>query len=433
MGSSLVSSRRAHLTTWFFGASLLVRRAFAFVPYGGRVDATLPIHLDRIDPVDPYDLTSALLGPNLFSTLYDHHPTLGPYPTLARALPTLEGGRTLVELRPGLRFASGAPLDARSVALSLERARTRLSFWGALPECRPRGSSTLEFATTQPSNLALVLAEPFFGIVPRDFRPESPDSSGAFRVRERARGRIVLARSALAPRGGSLLDEVRLTSGSLEEGLRAFESRESSLALGGLGLHHDRRDARPFTFRELGSLILRGGPGLGKFDRPGALHSALAEVDRGKLGPLGVRSRAATFVPRSLGGTLTVEETPLLRAVAEALASDLGSRPLPFPTDERSRRLAERTDPLALVFLRTPERESLRNAYLSRALTALDGGHGPSADATETPEKLARRSRLGLVGELSPVGGSDRKLRDGTETRHFSLDGASLYEERSRI
>ena len=80
-----------------------------------------------VDRVDPHDLTcagAALFGTALFDTLFFAEGAGEPYPTLAVDLPLVAGPKTTVRLREGLITAAGAPLDARDVLFSLERARS---------------------------------------------------------------------------------------------------------------------------------------------------------------------------------------------------------------------------------------------------------------------------------------------------------------------
>src|SRR5271165_6422469 len=119
-------SRRAFLssaTALALGSSVssLSRPAAASarVPYGGRLVLHVPWSLSSIDPHRIDDATAALFGEALFDTLYGIDEAGAFVPVLAEDDPRAEGGSLRVPMRAGVRFASGAPLDARAAAASL--------------------------------------------------------------------------------------------------------------------------------------------------------------------------------------------------------------------------------------------------------------------------------------------------------------------------
>src|SRR5579859_558199 len=122
-------SRRA----WLAGAASMAalalgsRRALATgrIPYGGRMTFHVPWPLWAIDPHRVDDAAAAVFAESLFEPLYGPGDGGGVVPVLAAEDPQPDGATLRVPIRPGLRFASGAPLDARVAAASLARARAR--------------------------------------------------------------------------------------------------------------------------------------------------------------------------------------------------------------------------------------------------------------------------------------------------------------------
>jgi len=404
------------------GAALLA--AFASQPseaavrpaYGGHLRLTLPIDTSRIDPHDEVSLTTRLLGSSLFDTLYARGGGTAPaYPTLASNLPQRSGATVTIELRPGLRSARGVVLDAKAVAAALERSRQRSRTLADVDRISAR--SALELAlTTRLSEeaLALRLAAPSSAIVPPGFDPARPDCTGA--LRSLGAGIQRLARNGWAPRGGSYVSEVTLTSADLRTSLRDFETRRSDLGFLGSGLHQSRGSARPFALGTLGWLVLLPGRRLGRFGAPGVLDQALGALRPADFAALGVElgsSRGAaswTGPPCSL---LVPAEEPWLVAIAEEVARAWDSprarvAAVSSPRAEFELRLDDENFDCALVFLGSAEPDAAH-----RALTALVGLPPPQRPLGALAlEDAVRHLPLALLGRPVPRGFCSERLTD---------------------
>jgi peptide/nickel transport system substrate-binding protein len=304
-------------------AALEARRALASArpAYGSRLRLTLPIDVSRVDPHVPA-LTPRLLGAALFECLYARPPLGAAYPTLAAALPKRSGRKISIELRPGLRSGRGARLDAAAVVQSLTRSQLRAGTLGAVERMRAVGSLEIELTTAlDEAQLALELSRLSCAIVPPGFDPTSPDCTGS--LRSQGAGIRRLVRNGWAPRGGSYLDEVVLTSADLRTCLRDFETLRSEASFLGSGLHQGRSSATAFALGPLGWLVLLPGKRLGRFAAPGVLSQALggrSSADFAALGvsvPQGPETGGWTGPPCSIS---VDESEPWLMAIAGEVA-----------------------------------------------------------------------------------------------------------------
>ncbi|MEA2931956.1 MAG: peptide/nickel transport system substrate-binding protein [Actinomycetota bacterium] len=81
---------------------------------------------NSFDPAQAYDLFASTIDFNTAETLVTYKPNaIDPTPLLAAALPTVSADGTVYtfELRSGVKFHDGTPLDSAAVKFSLERAR----------------------------------------------------------------------------------------------------------------------------------------------------------------------------------------------------------------------------------------------------------------------------------------------------------------------
>lgn len=111
-------SSAAHQAALTTGGSLVVARRGDFQP---------------LDPATAIDYESFRVMNELFSSLMGIAPNNTLYPDLAASLPTVSNGSRAYtfHLRPGLRFADGAPLTASDVAFSINRAADpKIGSWG---------------------------------------------------------------------------------------------------------------------------------------------------------------------------------------------------------------------------------------------------------------------------------------------------------------
>ncbi|MDR7585765.1 MAG: ABC transporter substrate-binding protein [Armatimonadota bacterium] len=77
-----------------------------------------------LDPAQAFEFTSVWVVDQIYDTLVDFNRDLTrAVPSLARSWTVSDGGKTYTfRLRPGVRFHSGAPVDARAVEFSIRRA-----------------------------------------------------------------------------------------------------------------------------------------------------------------------------------------------------------------------------------------------------------------------------------------------------------------------
>lgn len=392
-------------------------RASARPSYGGRLRLTLPIDTSRVDP-HAASLTQRLLGAALFEGLYARSSpgsSQPAYPTLAAALPRRRGPTATIELRPGLRSARGIRLDAAAVVKSLERSRLRSATLARVERVRVSGALELELTTDLDEvTLALALTRLDCAIVPPGFDPSSPDCTGS--LRSVGPGIARLVRNGWAPRGGSYLDEVALTSADLRTCLRDFETLRSEASFLGSGLHQGRSSAQAFALGPLGWLVLVPGKRLGRFAAPGVLSQALGGQSTADFAALGVNLAEG---PSGAGWSgppcsiLVDEREPWLVAIAAEVARAWDSPRARVQAAPASRaalelRLADRDFDCALIFVGLVE-----PADVTRALFGLLGLLPPKQSVTSAAlEDAVRHLPLALLGRLAPHGYHDARVTD---------------------
>jgi|GEM_PF-2940000 len=397
--------------------------------YGGHLRLTMPIDTSRLDP-HASALTSRLLGAALFEGLFARSP-LGAaqpaYPTLAAALPKRRANTAAIELRPGLRSGRGVRLDAAAVVESLQRSRLRSHALAAVERIRVSGPLELEVTTDlDPTALALELARPACAIVPPGFDPAWPDCTGA--LRSLGPGIKRLVRSGWAPRGGSYLDEVSLTSADLRTCLRDFETLRSDACFLASGLHQGRSSARTFALGPLGYVALLPGSRLGRFAAPGVLAQALGSLNPADFSALGLSllqsgpSAAWIGPPCSI---LVEASEPWLVAIAEELARAWDSprarvRTDPVPRAQLDLRQKDRDFDCALVFLGLTDPNEV-----AQALYGLAALPPPKRSVTQSSlEDAVRHLPPALLGRLVPHGYCDAAVTDLTSPGAFDLANA---------
>lgn len=396
--------------------------------YGGSARLTVPVDTTRIDPHDPGSLSGRLFGASLFDGLYAQPAGGGAaYPTLASALPETRGAALSIELRPGLRSARGTKLDAKAVALSLERSRPRSLGLADVARIRTRGPLELELTTTLSAEaLALALTDVTTAIVPPAFDPSSPDCTGA--LRSLGAGITRLARNGWAARGGSYLDTATLTTGDLRACLRAFEVLTSDVGFLGSGLHRSRSSAKQFALGALGWLVLVPGRRLGRFGAPGVLDAALGELPRADFAALGVdlpSNRTGGGWSGPAVSLLVDAREPWLLAIASEVARAWDSPAArvqiqPLEPRELALRAQDRDFDCALSFLGTTEPNAAH-----RALLGLSGLPAPTRPLGSRPlEDAVRHLPLALLGQLSARGFYSATLTDLVMPAAFDLANA---------
>lgn len=306
--------------------------------YGGQLRLSLPLSLVAVDPHSSTDLSAGLLGRALFEAPYARTDSGRPYPTLAVSMPLESKEHFTIELRSGLRFSDGRKVEAKECVLAIRRSQSLSSALKSLgpplwSRNQPRRIRFAKKATTLTSGtqIAATLANPRAAILPADFHPETPIGCGALKVAQRTRQQLSLVRNEKAPRGGSFIDSLIVTSASIRDCLRAFESGRSDLGFLGSGLHQSRRDSESFSLSPLGFVTLQAGSRNHAFQRPGLIHGALSHLPRAPFEALATHRVRSTPMPwRSPPVSILVNrDEPWLHAIAQELAqtwSAAGSR-----------------------------------------------------------------------------------------------------------
>jgi peptide/nickel transport system substrate-binding protein len=400
-------------------AASLPRGALARVrtPYGGRLALHAPWPLGALDPHRIDDAAVALFGDAVFETLYARDETGAFVPSLAENDPEPDGAMLRVKLREGVRFASGAALDARAAAASIARARARdASAWLTEVPVPRIDKGVLVFAMRDARKLVRALASPLVSVVGPRFAPERPDGTGPMRA-EMQPGALFLLRNPLAASGPSFLDIVEIRHATdLVTSLRAFESGADDLGWLGSFLHEPRPGARGFDGGAVAWAVLRTGREAGALDAPGMAQSLADGVSHAAVaslvvGPPWDQAPAAwTGAPADI---LVRDDAPWLvelgRAVAVALSSPGHElRCIPIAAPELAQRRTTRVFTLMLDVVR-PAGPGPLGALIGLA-TADDPGaaaalvrHPPRG---EIPARAATRTtRLGVVGEIRLQGG----------------------------
>jgi peptide/nickel transport system substrate-binding protein len=412
------------------GAACLLSRPHAAAaagrtPYGGRVVLRVPWPLGRIDPHRLDDAAAACFGDALFDTLYTEAEPGAFAPSLAESAPEPVGGRWRVRLRSGIRFASGARLDARAVAASIERARSRdAGAWlAAFPAPKvEEGALVFQVPSHDPRDLVRALASPLTAVVPPGFAPEQPDGTGPFRATRVDADALLLARNTSAAAGPAFLDAIAVARApDLAASLRAFESGTDDMGWLGSFLHEPRPDSASFDGGAVGWAVLRTGRDAGSLDAPGTAQALADAVPYDALKALAVGPPWG-FVPAAWSGPpcdLWVREdaawlVDVGRAVAASLSTpshEVTARPgTPAEIADRkaSRSFALLLDvvrPLAFtegggaIALATANDPAAARAFVN---------HKPREGLA--PRVVTRTMRLGVVGEIRMTGGRARGL-----------------------
>jgi peptide/nickel transport system substrate-binding protein len=392
-------------------------RASARTPYGGRLVLHAPWPLMSIDPHRGDDATAAFFGPAVFDTLYARDADGAIVASLADGDPAPEGASLRVTLRPDLRFASGARVDARAAATSIARARARdAGAWLAEVPAPKVDRGALLFAMRDARKLTRALASPIVAIVPPRFAPDRPDCTGPLRAEFGAAG-MVLTRNVSSASGPAFLDAIEVRRATdLATSLRAFESGADDVGWLGSFLHEPRAGARSFDAGAVGWAVLRTGRDLGTADVPGTAQSLADGVPHAALASLVVgppweqNGSGWTGAPVEM---VVRDDSAWLVELARALAAALSSpghevRAAPVPAAEIASRRTSRGFALMLDVAR-PAGPGPLGALVGLA-TADDPTaaaalvrHPPRADLPV--RTMTRTMRLGVVGEMRLQGG----------------------------
>ena len=397
-------------------------RAMGRTPLGGRAQLHVPWATSILDPHDLRDPMAALFGAAVFDPVYALDAAGAPYPTLAAGMPTREAGETIVRLREGLHTAKGAPLDARDLVFSVDRARPRGA--GAqladVPKALHRKGDphAVVFGSADPIHLARALSSPLVALVPRRFDPEAPDGTGAFQATA-SRTSLLLRRNTNAARGAAFLDEIEvLHADDLKTSLRAFEAENDDIGWLGMGLHDGRPGAVRFDFGRAAWVVLVAGPDAGPAATPGVVQRIVDAIPPERLAHLGLGPLPpATGDPAWPGPPteLYVDESSAhLVEVARAIAPVLSSAGhevtlTPLPRAELAKRRGNGKARLTVDLVR-PLGPGPHHAQMALA-TAEDPArgrdvaklphHGPPVPA----RTLTGLLRTGVIGDVRIAGG----------------------------
>ncbi len=307
--------------------------AMGRTPLGGRVSFHVPWPTASLDPHDLRDPMAALFGAAVADPVFAVDATNVPYPALTAGMPTREAGETVVRLREGMRTARLAPLDARDLVFSVERARTSgaSALLADIPKPRPRKGDPLaaNFGAIDPVHLARALASPLCALLPRHFDPAAPDGTGAFLAKFEPPG-LVLIRNGVAARGPAFLETIEIAPApDLKTSLRDFEAGLDDLGWLGMGLHDGRKDAVRFDLGRAAWVVLVTGTDAGPASIPGAAQRLVDSIPPERLAHLGLGPLPSTGGDPSWTGPpadlLVDDASPHLVEVARAVAPVLSN------------------------------------------------------------------------------------------------------------
>lgn len=125
---------------------------------GGTLTVALAEDPDKLDPTLGRSLVGREVFANFCEKLYDINSQLTVVPQLASALPQVspDGKTVTIQVRSGLKFNDGTPLDAAAVKTSLDRDLT-LSGSARKTEIKPVKAVTV----VDPNTVRLTLSKPF--------------------------------------------------------------------------------------------------------------------------------------------------------------------------------------------------------------------------------------------------------------------------------
>jgi ABC-type transport system substrate-binding protein/tetratricopeptide (TPR) repeat protein len=321
------------------------------LPGGGTLVVALANPVGFVEPALAQTTEETEVLANVFETLVATDPLGNLAPLLCESWSVADDGRTVrLNLRSGIRFSDGAPLDASAVKSAFERSIRLVkespppvftAIRGAADLLSGAADAVAGIETPSPSSLTIRLGEPLpifpalltatVASIARD-AGGTPLGTGPFRIASRARERVVLERNPHALRP-PLLD--------------AVEFRTSSASAIASGLREGRvdvgRDLAPQDLEELlKDPTLRAGfvetPKKGTyFAIFNTHHSALGGNPVVRRALAGV-TRSQDFVWASLG-RIAVPATGLIPP--GILGNDPGRRRARISREEAARTLRE--------------------------------------------------------------------------------------------
>lgn len=395
-------------------------RAMGRVPIGGKLRFRVPWRLSSIDPHDLHDPVAAIFGSAIADPVYARDPAGRVYPSLADGMPFVEAGETLVKLRPDLRTAKGRGLSGHDLAWSIKRCRARAA-GGLFAQTTPFVHSfrdrplVVGFGEADPKRLAFLLSAPTSALLPAGFSPHRPDGTGALVARP-AGSSLFLSRNRNASRGPSFLEAIQVDgAASINDSLRAFETKRDDIGWLGLGLHGRRRGALRFDRGVMGWALLATGKRAGKWGMPGLAQRLANQVSIGRLG-VGVSGGGNGGGGGWQGDPANLiydSAHPQLRLIADAVAAKLtspGHEVTAVPVSGATLRAARRSGDytLAIDFTRSlqlPGTTGLALATAEKHSLGVEMGK-----RKRWPDGAARAltagRRIGVLGTIRLAGGT---------------------------
>lgn len=141
---------------------------------GGTLRVAAAIEAVSLNPFEAVETASEQVFMQILEPLFQMSPEGKVEPWLASSAKATDSFKKwTIDIRPGIKFSDGTPLEAEDVAFSLEKI-AKSPAWGALFESvskvKATSPSTVEVQMSKPfSDFEGILALPFAAIVPKDY------------------------------------------------------------------------------------------------------------------------------------------------------------------------------------------------------------------------------------------------------------------------
>jgi peptide/nickel transport system substrate-binding protein len=407
-------------------ASAASAQALGRTPLTGTLRLRLPLYFGGLDPHSLDDPLSALFAPAIADPLFAFDASGKPYPALASALPERIPQGARLSLRPELVSARGRPLSGADVVFSFKRAQALggAAVLGTLraPSVDRKDPLSVIFPGADPVALASALTSPFTALVPRNFTPQAPDGTGAFKANI-GPGTLTLTRNESAARAASFLERIEVTRATdLADALRAFEAGSVDVGWLGNGLYRPRAGALPLDGPVFGWIVLRTGLEAKSWGAPGIAQQIAATLPAEALSHFGVRAPGGSGAGTRWGGgpsaLLVPDDAPHALELARALEPLLSTpgnevRATPSPRAAWLEARRSRHFSLLLDFVRHPSSDPTQTTQaLLAAVDPALAKHPPHIQSSLTD--LTRTLPLGIIGEAR-ISGSRMPGFEGLE------------------
>ena len=303
------------------------------------------VDITTLDPAFATDRPTQTVLRHLFENLVDTDPaTGGPKPWLASAWKVSDDKKTWTfQLRSGVRFSDGTPLNGAAVKFTLERlldaklAAPNRTLLGAVVSIQAPSDTQVVIQTKEPfAPLLENLAHPGAAILPPGFDPNKPIGSGPYKLEERQNGiKLVLNRnpqySGTAPTWEQIVykpvPEAAARTVVLESGEAQIVNRLAPESVADLkGNNKVEVLIKPSTFQISFEVNNRLKP----FDDPRVRRALNLAVDKEALvkGPLrGMGSVPVGPVPAGAQWPMTLKAYPYSPDEAKKLLAEAGVKP----------------------------------------------------------------------------------------------------------